>query len=59
MCHENWWREGRARRAEESREVWEDFERTEPAPPPTTVLSENLPAEPEEPAAEPEIIAGR
>jgi hypothetical protein len=30
MCHEEWWRERRARRAEESREVWLDFERTRP-----------------------------
>jgi hypothetical protein len=31
MCHEQWWRERRARRADEAREVWLDFERTEPA----------------------------
>ncbi len=31
MCHELWWRERRARRAEDSREVWLDFERTRPA----------------------------
>jgi len=31
MCHEQWWRERRARRADESREVWLDFERTRPA----------------------------
>ena len=30
MCHEEWWRDRRARRAEESREVWLDFERTQP-----------------------------
>ncbi len=30
MCHEQWWRERRARRAEESREVWLEFERTAP-----------------------------
>ena len=31
MCHEQWWRERRARRSEESRDVWLDFERTPPA----------------------------
>jgi hypothetical protein len=31
MCHEQLWREWRARRAEESREIWLDFERTRPA----------------------------
>ncbi len=30
MCHEGWWRERRARREEESRELWLDFERTRP-----------------------------
>ena len=30
MCHEGWWRERRARREEESREIWQDFERTRP-----------------------------
>ena len=28
MCHEQWWRERRVRRSEESRDVWLDFERT-------------------------------
>ena len=32
MCHEGWWRELRARRADESREVWLDHE--EPVEPP-------------------------
>jgi hypothetical protein len=47
MCHEQWWRERRARRAEEAREVWEDFDRTPPSdePPvpdekPRTVLAD-------------------
>jgi hypothetical protein len=30
MCHEGWWRERRARRAEEAQEIWRDFERTRP-----------------------------
>jgi hypothetical protein len=34
MCHEAWWRERRARRDEESREIWRDFERVWPADPP-------------------------
>jgi hypothetical protein len=31
MCHENWWRERRNRRAEESQQIWQDFERAWPA----------------------------
>ena len=31
MCHEQWWRDWRVRRSEESRDVWLDFERTRPA----------------------------
>jgi hypothetical protein len=31
MCHEGWWRERRARREEESRAIWLDFEQTPPA----------------------------
>ena len=31
MCNEQWWRERRMREAEESREVWLDFEQTRPA----------------------------
>jgi hypothetical protein len=27
MCHDAWWRERRARRDEESREMWRDFDR--------------------------------
>jgi hypothetical protein len=30
MCNEQWWRERRARRAEEAREVWQDFDQTKP-----------------------------
>jgi hypothetical protein len=35
VCHEQWFRARRDRRADESREVWLDFERTRPreAPP--------------------------
>lgn len=31
MCHEQWWAERRMRHAKESREVWLDFEQTQPA----------------------------
>jgi hypothetical protein len=31
MCHEAWWRERRARRGEESQEIWRDFDETWPA----------------------------
>jgi hypothetical protein len=37
MCHEQWWAERRRRRAEESREVWLDFDRTRPVDEPAPV----------------------
>jgi hypothetical protein len=37
MCHESWWRERRAQRAEEAQQIWHDFERTWPADTPEVV----------------------